>query len=472
MVCTAASAIYTWRQPRRYEALCRIDVDLNAPKNSIDIGDAGQASMVTEKEMATQLGIISSQSIAWDVIKRLRLDKQPEFAGPGIAKSDQDLELLPDVYKFGMIRQFQSSLNVQFERGTEIADIRYRSMSRPLAALIANTIAQSYIERNFQTKFKTTRTTSTWLDSQLQSLRKQVSDSEQKFGEFQAKTGLLQTAEGRSTLLDSVNALNTALSVAEAQRIMKEIAFRESANADPDQVLPAGSFPNLQSSRLQKATLEQQYASLSSKYGDSYPRIIQLKTEISQVQASIDQQVKRAREQLSSDYQAAVANENKLRTAVDEKKQQIFSMNENALRYSILQRQVASSRDLYEDLTRKLQEAEITSGLSSDAISVIDPALAPNIPAEPRRTLNLEIGFLLGLVLGTAIVFLIENVNSSVRTMEDVTQYSGLPLISLVPHTKPKHEEARRGGEAKCRDARVFFCLSMSNHFMLNRLGI
>ena len=434
IICTAAAALYTMRLPRKYEAICRIDIDLSAPKSSVSLDSSDQTSTATEKKMATQLGIISSQSIAWDVIKKLRLDTKHGFMGKDVLSPKQDLDSLPDIAKIGLIHAFQGGLAVEYERGTEIAQIRYRSTSQTLAALIANTIAESYIERNFQTKYNTTLKTSTWLNGQLQALRKQVADAEQAFADFQAKTGLLQTAEGRSTLLDSVNQLNTALSVAETQRIMAEIAFRESADSDPDQVMPAGSLPTLQSLRAQKATLEAQYASDSPKYGDAYPRMVQLKSQISQVQKAIDAQIDRGRNQLKIQYQAAAKNEDNLRAAVEAQKQQIFSMNENALHYSILQRQVVSSRDLYEDLTRKLQEAEITSGLSSDAISVIDPALAPNVPAEPRRTLNLEVGFMLGLVLGVAIAFLLENLNTAVRSVEDVALYSGLPLISLVPH--------------------------------------
>lgn len=467
VVCVSATAIYTWRQPRRYEAVCRIDVNLNSPKNSIGIGSSDSVSTVSEKQMSSQLGIISSQGISWDVIKKLRLDRQPEFAAGASIKAADNLDKLPDVYKFALIRQFQSNLSVQYERGTEIAQIRYRSQDAQLAAKVANTIAESYIERNFQSKYSTTRKTSTWLDGQLQSLRKQVSDSEQQFADFQAKTGLLQTAEGRSTLLDSVNALNTALTAAETQRIMKEIAFRESARSDPDQILPGGSLPGLQTLRSQKATLEQQYASSSSKYGDAYPRIIELKNQISQVQAAIDSEVKRGREQIEAEYKAAAANENKVRAELENRKQQIFAMNENALRYSILQQQVESNRDLYADLTRKLQEAEITSGLSSDDISVIDAALAPNIPSEPRRKLNLEVGLLLGIVLGFAIAFLLENINSSIRSVEDVTLYSGLPLISLVPHTTPKEENATSfvAGEAPRPGSGLLLSQHPRSHF-------
>lgn len=443
LVCLVASAVYTSRQPKKYEAECRIDIDLNTPKSSLDLQSSNSGSSSTDQKMATQLGIITSQSIAWDVINKLKLTSNPDFVGRVAAQSPAPLSSLSDIDRYSLIRSFQGGLTVQFERGTEIAQIRYKSISPILAAQIANAVAESYIQHNFETKYTTTRTTSTWLNGQLQTLRTQVSDAEQEFADFQKKTGLLQTDESHSALQDRINQLNTALSTAQTARILKEIAFRESASADPDQVLPSAALPTLVALRNQHATLESEYASLTTKYGDAYPRVVQLKNELTQVQAGIDSQIKRGRQQLELEYRAAMANEDQLRAAVEAQKEEIFSMNENALRYSILQRQVVSVRDLYEDLTRKLQEAQITSGLSSDTISVIDRALAPSVPTEPRRSLNLEVGLLLGVVLGIATAFLLDNLNTTVRSLEDVARYSGLPVLGLIPHAPLKQRNGR-----------------------------
>jgi capsular exopolysaccharide synthesis family protein len=102
----------------------------------------------------------------------------------------------------------------------------------------------------------------------------------------------------------------------------------------------------------------------------------------------------------------------------------------------MLERQVTSSRDLYDDLMKKLQEAGITSGLSADSIAVIDRALPPYVPSFPLRSANLEIGFLIGLILGTALAVLFEIINSSIRTIEDIRLYSGLPSLGLIPHAE------------------------------------
>jgi polysaccharide biosynthesis transport protein len=443
VIFVAGSAIYTLRLPKRYEALCKIDIDLSTPKSVLALDSQSSASAATEQKMATQLSILGSQAIAWKVIEELKLDANPAFTGNTSGAARKPLNSLTDQERYSLIRLFQSGLGVQLERGTEIVQIRYRSTSPSLAATIANTVAAKYIQRNFETKYNTTHETSAWLQDQLETLRHQVDADQRNFEDFQKRTGLLQTDEGHNAIVDRLAQLNTALSTAQTQRIIKEVTFRESMVSDPDQISPSSNFPGLSALRAQKVTLESQYASLSPKYGDSYPRVAQTKSELAEVNRSIASELRRGRNQLELDYKLALENENKLRVATEAQKQQIFSMNEDALHYSILQSQVASGRALYQDLTRKLQEAQITSGLSSDTISIIDPALTPNIPSEPRRALNIEAGSLLGLVVALAVVFLIENANATIRTGEDIYRYSGLPVLSIVPHLSPNQRSGK-----------------------------
>jgi polysaccharide biosynthesis transport protein len=427
-----ASWVYTARLPRIYTATARIDIGLNQA-SSLRLEEASQSSGASEQKLQTQLGILKSQSLAWDVISRLRLYADPDFmasSGPFV----QDSVAISNADHVALVSRFLSSLDVQFERGTEIAQIQYRSTSPSFAAKIANEISDAYINRNFQSKYATTLKATTWLNGQLDGLRKAVIEADKRFADFQQKTGILQTDETHNPNLDRLLQLDTALGSAQAQRILKEDIYRASATSEPDQLLPATAFPALQSLRTQKATLDGDYALLSAKYGDAYPRVNQLKSQMAQIQAAIDKEVARARRQIETDYLTALSNERSLSAAADQQKQVIFSLNQNALQYTILQRQVLSSRSLYEDLVKRLQEAGITSGLSADAIAVIDEALPPVYPTSPRKGLNIEVGFVIGLVLGIGISLLLELISSSIRSVEDIRLTSGLPSLGIIPH--------------------------------------
>jgi polysaccharide biosynthesis transport protein len=447
LICTVISFIYTSRLPRRYEAECSIDIDLSTPKGYLSIDSSSSASGGGGDKMASQLSILSSQSIAWDVISTLRLDQNPDFVGHKTSPPYGPLEKISATQRLILIKTFLGGLTVGYIRSTEIAQIRYKSTSPILAAQIANAVADSYMQRNYKTKYATATSTTDWLTGQLQTLRSQVTQSEQDFADFQRKTGLLQTDESHNALFDRIAVLNSSLTTAETQRIIKEIAYRESRVVDPDQI--TSQSVQLASLRTEQASLESQYALLKPKYGDAYPRVVQLNSELSEVKAAIAAQISTDRGKIEQEYKTAVADEDKLRGAVNQQKTEIFAMNDNALQYAILQRQVESSRNLYEDLTRKLQEARLTSGLSSDTISVVDPALTPYIPVEPRKTLNVEAGFAVGLLVGIALAFLLESVNAKIRSIEDVQLYTGLPVIGLIPHVAIKESILRDSGMNK-----------------------
>jgi capsular exopolysaccharide synthesis family protein len=440
--------LYTAHLPRIYTSIARVDIGLNEA-NSIQVGANSQAESVSAQKLETQLGILKSQSLAWDVIKRLHLYTDPDFMGHHPFPASQDPDKIPDGVRVSLTSLFVNSLSVQFERGTEIVQIQYRSTSPALGARIANEIAESYIDRNFQSKYATTLKATTWLNGQLDGLRKSVVEADQKFAKFQQETGLLQTDETHNPNLDKLLQLNVALGNAQAQRILKEELYRASTSVEPDQLLPAGSFPALQSLRTQKATLDGEYASLSAKYGDAYPRVAQIKNQILQVERTIDKEAARAKNQIEVEYQTALSNERSLSSAVDQQKQAIFALNQTALQYTILQRQVLSSRALYEDLVRKLQEAGIASGLNADAISVIDQAMPAIIPSGPRKTLNMEVGFVIGLLIGLGIAVLLETLNSAIQTPEDIATYSGLPTLGFVPHAEGGMKTVQRFGEKK-----------------------
>ena len=98
-----------------------------------------------------------------------------------------------------------------------------------------------------------------------------------------------------------------------------------------------------------------------------------------------------------------------------------------------MRREVESSRDLYEGLLKKLKEAGILAGLKSSNINIVDPASVPVEPIEPKIPLNIALGCMGGLLFGMALAFVVENVDNSIRTPEDIEAYCSLPSLGVIP---------------------------------------
>ena len=94
--------------------------------------------------------------------------------------------------------------------------------------------------------------------------------------------------------------------------------------------------------------------------------------------------------------------------------------------------------------TRRLVQSikiELSGQFSGNNIRVIDPAITPEKPVRPRKLINLAIGLLGGGLLGLILVFVLELLDQSVKSSEDLEEKLGLPFLGFVPYEKLKKKE-------------------------------
>lgn len=94
--------------------------------------------------------------------------------------------------------------------------------------------------------------------------------------------------------------------------------------------------------------------------------------------------------------------------------------------------------------TRRLVQSikiELSGQFSGNNIRVIDPAVTPEKPVRPRKLMNLAIGLLGGGLLGLMLVFVLEFLDQSVKSSEDLEEKLGLPFLGFVPYEKLKKKE-------------------------------
>ena len=152
--------------------------------------------------------------------------------------------------------------------------------------------------------------------------------------------------------------------------------------------------------REQQADLKIQIAQLSTQFGNSYPKVVQLNTQLKEVDAQLQIEMTKVVSRVRSGYLASLQHESMLRQAMENQKQQANKLNESAIEYSLLKRDVESYRTLYEGLMEKLKEAGVTAGLRSNNIRSVDKARVPTSPSEPNVPRNLTFALALGFTTG------------------------------------------------------------------------
>jgi len=394
-------------------------------------------------DLDTEVRILHSDSLAWQVIKQLNLDNQMGAAPTPSSSLGLTTDNQFDSEKTSrMIASFKSNLAVILEPNTRIIDIHYRSPDKYLAARAVNALASAYVEQNFKTRFESTEQTSEWLSKKLIDLQMKVETSQEKLVKYQKDHEILGIDEKQNITTSKLDELNKELTDAESTRMEKESLYRLIQSGDTDSIAaaaniattPSGSASSLlQKLQEEHVDLKIQIAKLGAQFGPAYPKTAELADQLKEVDAQTEGERKKVVERLRGDYLAALARENLLRTALDQQKQDANQLNESAIEYNFLKRDADTNRTLYENLLEKLKEAGVTAGLRSNNIRPVDLARVPTSPAEPNLFRNLSFASVLGLTTGILIAFVMEGLDNTVRTVEQAQAISMLPSLGIIP---------------------------------------
>jgi len=441
-------ALATMRSTRIYDAFGSIAINKTDPaiQSLKDPGAGASVDYYDPTDLDTEVRILKSDLLALQVIKQLNLDKNPEVGGgeetPSNSLSLTTDALQPDSEKTtALLAGFKGGLRVTLVPNTRIIEIHYRSADKNLAASVVNTLISTYIEQNFKTRFESTMQASDWLSKQLVDLEMKVQTSQEKLVQYQKEHEILGIDEKQNITTSKLDELNKELTAAESDRMEKESVYRLVQSGDPDTAaaaaVSAGTGTStsglMEKMREQQADLKIQIAQLSTQFGNSYPKVVQLNTQLKEVDAQLQIEMTKVVSRVRSGYLASLQHESMLRQAMEIQKQQANKLNENAIQYSLLKRDVESYRTLYEGLMEKLKEAGVTAGLRSNNIRSVDKARVPTSPSEPNVPRNLTFALALGFTTGIGLAFLLEGIDNTVRTPEQAQVISGLPSLGMIP---------------------------------------
>jgi polysaccharide biosynthesis transport protein len=448
LLITGVVMISTLRSTPVYDAVGSIAINRMDPV-SLNLKDSGGSSSdyYDPTDLDTEVRILKSDLLALQVIRQLGLDK-PAPGAKGLSNSGLQLttdSLQPDSPRTSAaLAGFKGSLQVSLVPNTRIVEIHYRSPDRNLAARAVNTLASTYVEQNFKTRFESTMQASDWLSKQLVDLQLKVETSQEKLVKYQKEHEILGIDDKQNITTAKLDELNRELTAAESARMEKESVYRLVQAGDSDSVAAAAHAESpvkgtaassnlLEKLREQEADLKIQLAQLETQFGPAYPKLAQLRGQLQEVEAQMQIEMRKVVARLRGDYEASLQREGLLRAALEQQKQEANRLNESAIEYSLLKRDVDTNRALYEGLLEKLKEAGVTAGLRSNNFRIVDTARVPTSPAEPNLPRNLTFALALGFTTGIGLAFLIEAMDNTVRTPEQAQVISALPSLGMIP---------------------------------------
>jgi polysaccharide biosynthesis transport protein len=435
------SLITTLNTTRLYQAKSEVAIFPEAP-NVLGFKDAGLSSPDYDYEstLETQAAILRSDALAMKVIESMRLDRNPMFTVLAPRQTEDSLgvsSMQPDpAIATGLLGKFRRGLSVRLVPNSRLVEISYTHPNPRLSSEIVNALVRTFVEENFKTKYEAVTQTSDWLSTELADLQMKVQISEEKLVRYQKDHGILGVDEKQNIVTAKLDELNRELTAAQTDRIQKESNNSLAANGiTPEFSKPSreGASSMIERLREREAELNTQYAQATTAFGVGYPKVAELANQLKQLRTQMAAEEARMQQEIRSEYVAALQRENLLTTAFNEQKQAANQLNENSIEYSVLKRDAEANRQLYQDLLQRLKEAGVSAGLRSSNIRVVDVARTPTYPITPNIPRNLELGLVLGLACGIGLAFMLESMDTSIRSMEEVAAISTLPALGTIP---------------------------------------
>ncbi|NWF76756.1 MAG: polysaccharide biosynthesis tyrosine autokinase [Nitrospirae bacterium] len=384
----------------------------------------------------TQYQLIKSKSVAEKVVKMLSLENTYEKYFKDAKKIFSDdqktsrTEILTNIISSGII--------VTPVKNSKIVNISFLSTNPDFAEIVANTVAQAYIDEILEMRMNASRYSLEWMTKKAEEEKIKLEKSEQALQDYMKANNIVTLQDKIAITPEKLSEFNAQLIKAETKRKEIESLYYKVMNLSPDlkdaETIPAIASDNtIQSLRSQILKAEQNIEDLSKKYGQKHPSMIRAQEELKILEQKKEQEIKRVIGTIKNEYELARANEANLQRMLSNTKAEALDLNEKFIRYGVLTREVETNRQLYDALIKRIKEQSVTEEIRDVNVWVVEKGEKPVTPVKPRKTLNILLGILVGLFGGVGIAFFFEYLDNTIKTPEDVEAKLGVPVLGTIP---------------------------------------
>jgi uncharacterized protein involved in exopolysaccharide biosynthesis/Mrp family chromosome partitioning ATPase len=417
--------------PTMYSTSASVMIDPR--KNNVaDLSSVLSQLPTDPSSLQNQVQILTSRDLAQKVIAKLKLYDDPEFnsslrhdamgsflnaidprnlfRGPGVSNADAERDKIVDA--------FVHNLAVSAEGLSTILTVTFTSKDPDKAALIVNTVVDTYLDDQINAKRAVGDKTTDWLVNRTQQLAQQVQADESAVQRYKAENNLNETADGTSFADQQITAISNQLVLAKADLAEKQATndrvaalMKAGDTADVSQILASPLIVQL---RTQQGTLIAQESDLSTKYGPRHPKMAAMETQKKDLQDKITTEVNRLAGSISNDVVVARAQVGSLQGSLANAERQAGAQNLVRVKLRALQSTAQSTRTMYEAFVTRLRETQDQDVIQNPDARVISQAPVPAAPSSPKRMLILGASIPAGLMLGLLAALLAERFSGPV----------------------------------------------------------
>ena len=430
-----------------YQATAILQIGSNKISNSLSIEEAFSQSAASKEQIQTQYELLRSRKFAERVITKFNLTSSDDFSAnkykPRFANY---LQQKPQQKKQLTLSQavgvFSQRLTVSPVNGTELVKISFTAYSPELARNVANYIGQVYLDYKDEIQNAAQENTSKWLIEQLEALVVKLENSEQKLQQYREQQGIVDIDGIVGLVATELKTLKSSLTAALKKQDDRYVSYQYIQQYRQNQAMLLNLSEIAHHVTLlpllgSQEKITRKLYEISQRYGIKHPKRMAVASEAQAIKEAITLQIGKVIDGIEKDYLNASKKITAIKARVASSKKDFVRLTRLQNKFSQLQREVLTNKELYNSYLVKLKEADAMQNYKSDFyVRFIDKAVTPTGAVAPKKQLIVILAFMLAAMLLSLYVLIKELPKNSLNSQRKLENFSETEVLAVLPEFK------------------------------------
>jgi succinoglycan biosynthesis transport protein ExoP len=378
----------------------------------------------------TQREILSSRTVAAEALARLGLADDPTFLG--VHEIQDEAERAAAIAEIDPVERLRELIDIREVTDSRVVRVRIEYSDPELAAQIANTVAQAYVDHVSGERSDTGARAAVDLDKERAAARDRLRAAEAALDQFKAEHEITTIAlEDRQNIVtQNVIELSTRTKAAQALTFEAKNLY-EQAKKLHQRGVSAGASALLQPSErnifdhllTERLAAETEFEKIDTEYGPRHPKWKQAKERLDLLEQITREEADSHLATFRARYEAALATERQLAAELERERKRALELTRLEPKFRELARDVTDAEEIYTVLSRRDTEVDLTNRVEDEPpVSILDVAIASYEPVRPRVALSIAASVFIGLLLGTIMAVAADMRDFTLRGLRDAEQ--------------------------------------------------
>src|SRR5437588_4887950 len=468
LVISSLVTIQAYREPSIYQGSTTIRIEAKSA-NILQSGGALVINQTDPNFWGTQLKLLQSPTLARQVVLTLDLPHNPEFiggqasssvfsslkrmlgrertaVGPAQGQSSepeavgekelQERQLTTD--QLAQLEPYEDAIigneTILPVEKTNLVIISYSHTNAELAKRIADTLAEVFVTNNIESQEVLTGKAGRTLAEEIAKTQEKVKTERDARFNFAKNNNLPLTPGTTNLTLDRERIYSAQLLEAENVRRKLTAEYESAKTADDPFTNPTVQNDELiRKLREKLSDLKEKREELLQRFTKEWPEVKQIDARIVSTEADLKNAPAQVLMSMKKKKEAAEAQEKSLVSAYSQQHGKTTAQTKSEIDLAAMTQDLTTDEQYMNTLLQKQRELSATGSDSGTNVSIATPSRLPHEPVGPQRLRSIIIAFLLSLMAGVGLAFLLDFLDDSVKSLDDIDRYIHLPALALIP---------------------------------------